>query len=69
LIIRIAEEDNIWRSSLCGFLQLLTTASHFSPNILNALILCCSLNVRDQVLQPYKTTALYILIFTFVDSR
>jgi hypothetical protein len=36
-------------------------------------ILCSSLKVRDQVSHPYKTIGkikiLYILIFTFLDSR
>jgi hypothetical protein len=35
--------------------------------------LCSSLNVRDQVSHPYKTTGtimvLYILTFTFMESR
>jgi hypothetical protein len=54
-------------------MKLLVTSSLFGPNILlstlfsNTLSLCSSLNVRDQVSHPYKTTgkiiALYILIF------
>jgi hypothetical protein len=39
----------------------------------NALSLCYSLNARDQVSHPYRTmdkiTVLYILIFTFLESR
>jgi hypothetical protein len=39
----------------------------------NTFSLCCSLNVRDQVSHPYKTTGrimvLCILTFTFLDSR
>jgi hypothetical protein len=51
----------------------------FDPNILlstlfsNTLILCSSLKVRDQVSHPYTTAGkiivLYILTFTFFDSR
>jgi hypothetical protein len=51
------------------------TSFLFGPRILfsNTLSLCRSLNVRDQVSHPYKTTGrikvLYILTFTFLDSR
>jgi hypothetical protein len=59
--------------SLCSFLHSLVTSSLTGPNILlnirfsNAFSLCCSLNVSNQVLYPYKTTdkiiVLYILSF------
>ncbi|PNF36932.1 hypothetical protein B7P43_G08055, partial [Cryptotermes secundus] len=48
------------------------------PNSLNTLFsntlsLCSSLNIRDQVSHPYRTTGkivvLYILIFTLLNSR
>jgi hypothetical protein len=52
------EEDKLWSSSLCSFLQSPATSSLFGPNILlgtpfsNTFSLCSSLNVRDQVLTP-----------------
>jgi hypothetical protein len=79
LIIRImhGEQYKLGSSSLCSFLQAPSTSSLFGPNILlstlfpNTLSLCSSLNVRDQVSHPYRTTGkiivLYILIFTFLD--
>jgi hypothetical protein len=63
---------------LCSFLQPHVTSSLFGPNILNTLFsntlsLCSSRNVRDQVLDLYRTTSkvivLYILILMFLDSR
>jgi hypothetical protein len=55
------------------------TSSLFGPNVLlnalfsNTLSLCSSLNVRDQVSHPYRTSGkiivLYILIFMLLDSR
>jgi hypothetical protein len=56
----------------CYFIPLW---SKYSPRTLfsNILIICSSLNVRDQVSHPYKTTGrvmvLYILTFTFLDTR
>jgi hypothetical protein len=62
-------------SSLCSSLHPPVTSSLFGPNIFlstlfsNALSLCSSLNVGDQVSHTYrtsgKTIVLYILIFTF----
>jgi hypothetical protein len=56
----------------CYFVPLWSNCSppHLFSYTLNVLG-CSSLNVRDQVSQPYKTTrkimVLYILILTFVD--
>jgi hypothetical protein len=71
------EEYNLWSSSLCSFLQSPVTSSQFGPNILlstlfsNTLSRCSSLNVRDQVSHPHRTTdkitVLYILsLLTFL---
>jgi hypothetical protein len=67
-------EYKLWSSSLCNFLHSPVTSPLLDPNILlrtlfsNTLSLCSSLNVRDQVSHPYKTTGrimvLYILTFT-----
>jgi hypothetical protein len=64
---------------LCNFLHSPISSPLFGSNILfrtlfsNTLSLCRSLNVRNQVSHPYKTTGkimvLYILTFTFLDSR
>jgi hypothetical protein len=75
----ILSEEFISLSSLCSFLHYRGTLSLLGPNILlstlfsNILSLRSSLNVRDQVSQPHKTTGkivnLYILIFMFVASK
>jgi hypothetical protein len=62
---------------LCNFLQSPVTSSLLGLNILlrtllsNTLSLCSSLNVRDQVSHPHKTTGrimvLFSLAFTFLD--
>jgi hypothetical protein len=63
ILIILGEEDKLWSSSLCSFLQSPVTYSLFGPNILlntlfsNILSLCSSLNVRDQVSRPYRTTS------------
>jgi hypothetical protein len=80
LITRILGEEYIlWSSSLRSFLQPPVTSSVFGPNILlntlfsNTLSLCSSLNVRDQVSHPYRTTGKIIVFYipnlTFLDSR
>jgi len=66
-------------SSLCSFLNSPVASSLLGPNILlstlfsNTLSLRSSLNVSDQVPQPYttrgKTVLLCILIFVFLDSN
>jgi hypothetical protein len=69
----------LWSSSLCNFLQPPITSSFFGSNIHFSTLfsknhsLYSSLNVRDQVLRPYKTTnkiiVLHILIITYLDSE
>jgi hypothetical protein len=75
LLIILVLGKELWNSSLCGFLQHPITSSFFGRNILSFLFshtlrLCFSLNVRDEVPHPYKTTrkfiVLYILIFMFL---
>jgi hypothetical protein len=73
--------NNVWwrSSSLCSFLRPPIASSLFGPNIplstlfSNTLSICSSLNVRNQVSYPYKTVGkiivLYILIFSFLESR
>jgi len=66
-------------SSLGSFLHSPVTSSLLDPNILlttkysNTLSLHSSLNVRDQVSNPYKTTGkiivLYSLMFIHWDSK
>jgi hypothetical protein len=44
-------------------------SSLFGPNIiLNTLILCPSLNVREKISHPYKSRDKIIVIFSFLDS-
>jgi hypothetical protein len=56
------DEYKLWSSSLCNFLHSPIASSLLGPNILlrtlfsNTLSLWSSLNVRDQVAHPYKTT-------------
>jgi hypothetical protein len=69
----------LWSCSLCSFLQPPVTSSVFGPNVnlgtlfSNTLSLCSLLKIRDQFSQPYRNTrkmiVMYILIFTFLDSR
>jgi hypothetical protein len=81
LVTRIifGDEYRSWSSSLCSLLHSPVASSLLRPNILlctpssNTLSLCSYLNVRDQVPHSYKTTGknavLYILVFTFLDSK
>jgi hypothetical protein len=63
LIILVLSKEYKSRSSLLrSFLHSPVTSSLLGPNILNStlssniLSLCSSLNVRDQVSYPYRTT-------------
>jgi hypothetical protein len=74
VLIILGEEYKLRSSSLCSVLHSPVTSSLFCPNVLlfsNTLSLCSSLNVRDQVSHPYRTTGkiivLYILISAFLD--
>jgi hypothetical protein len=54
---------------LCNFLHSPISSSLFGPNILlrtlfsHTLSLCSSLNIRDQVSHPYKTTGRIMFFF------
>jgi hypothetical protein len=57
------------------FIFFIPLRSKYSPKhpVFKALNMCASLNVRDKVSHPYITTGkifvLYVLIFTFLDTR
>ena len=75
----LGEEYRSLSSSLCSFLHSLVTSSLLGPTILlntlfsKALSLHYSLNVSEQVSQPYRTTGkiivLCILLCIFLDSK
>jgi hypothetical protein len=78
VLITLGEEYKSCSSSLCSFLHPPVTSSLFGPNIFlstlfsNTLSLFSSLNVRDQVSHPYRTTGKiipYSLILTFYDRK
>jgi hypothetical protein len=72
-LIIFGEEYKILSSSLYNFIYSPVTSSLFGPNILLRTLFSNTPSVRDQVSHPYKTTGrimvLYILTFTFLDSR
>jgi hypothetical protein len=79
ICLRISgDEYKLWSSPLCNFLHSPVTSSLLGPNIplntvfSNTLSLCSSLNVRDRVSHPHKTTGrimvLCILNFKFLDN-
>jgi hypothetical protein len=79
ILIILGEKYKSRSSSVCSFLHPPVTSSLFHQNIIlnalfsNALSLCFSLNLRDQISHPYRTTGkifvLYTLIFMFFHSR
>jgi len=79
ILIIFSEQFRAQSSSLCSLLQSLVTSALFGQNIFLSTLISktlspsSSLNVRDQVPHPHKTTGkiivLYILIFTFLNSE
>jgi hypothetical protein len=69
ILMMFCKEYKLWSSSLWSFLQSLITSSLFGTNIplsilfSNTLSLCSSLNVRDQVLHPHRTTGKIIVLY------
>jgi hypothetical protein len=67
-LIILGKEYKSCSSLSCSFLHLSITSSLFGPNILlstlfsHTLSLWSFLNVRDQVLQPYRTTRKIIVL-------
>ena len=79
LLIMLGKEYNACSSALGNFLHYSVISSLLAPNSFlstlfsNILNLCSSLNVRDQVWQPYNTTGniivLYVSYFNFLERR
>jgi hypothetical protein len=75
---QVVYSNYTWRSvksrssSLCNFHHSPITLSLFGPDILlstlfsNTLSLCFSLNVRDQVSHPYRTTGKIIVLYILI---
>jgi hypothetical protein len=78
ILIICGEKCRLLSSSLCNFLQSPIISFLSGSNVLlntlfsNTPSLCSSLNMRDQVSHPYKTTGkimiLGIVFFIFLDS-
>ena len=65
----VSDEYKLWSSSLYHFLQLLLVPSPLGWNIFlrtlcwNTVSLCSSINVRHQVLHPYKTAGKSMVVY------
>jgi hypothetical protein len=56
ILTMFCKEYSSWRSSLCNCLQSSITSPNLGTLFSITLSLSSSLNVRNQVLDPYKTT-------------
>jgi hypothetical protein len=67
-IIIFGEENTLWQSSVCNFLQSPIISPPLGPNILlntlssNTLSLYSSLNVRYKVSRRYETTGKIVIL-------
>jgi hypothetical protein len=64
----LGDEYKLWTPPLCSFFHCFVTSTFLGLNILHCTFFlntfnpCCSLRVRDQVLQPHKTTGKIVVL-------